>query len=109
MPDEVDVGRPGKVLRILRASDQEAQILPQKGWRDEQTLECALTIAGISAEIGQGGTVVRLWRSRPVDIGVCVAVERFDSARACQAMEIGESGRAAREAQHEIEALQAVG
>ena len=55
MPDEVDVVGPGKVLRILRAADQEAPLRPAPRRLDEQRLERRLPVRGIGAEIGQIG------------------------------------------------------
>ena len=51
MMDEVDVGRPGKVLRILGTADNETSVRPPARGLDKQRLQGMLTVGGIGAEI----------------------------------------------------------
>ena len=103
MPDEEDVVRPGKVLRVLRAADQEALLRAPPGRLDEQRFERRLPVGRVGAEIGQVGAIMRSTRrDRPMHVGIDMAVERRHAAGAELRSQRVER-RAAGVAEHEVE------
>src|SRR5689334_15030045 len=109
VPNEIDVGRPREICRILRAADQEAELRPLPRRAHKQIFEGLLPILRIGTEIGKAGAIVRLRGSGPIDIRIGMPVEWFDSPGSEQTLEFAEHQRPAGKAQYQIEILQALG
>ncbi len=109
MAHEIDIRRPWEILRILRAADQEAEIVPLSRRMHEQLFQRALAIIRIGAEIGQVGAVVRLRRHRMMDIGIDMAIERLDQPGTELVPIFLEQARPASETQNKIEASETAG
>ena len=82
MADEIDVGRPGKVLRILRAADEEALVGLASRRLDQQRFERRLPILRIGAKIRQIGAIALDRLDRMVHLGIDVPVERHHASGA---------------------------
>src|SRR3954471_22023753 len=78
--DEIDIRRPWEIGRILRAADQEAEVLSDARRRHEQLFERVLPVLGIRAEIREIGGVMRLAGNWTVHVGIDMSVERPDVA-----------------------------
>src|SRR3546814_16746767 len=81
MPDEKDVLRPGKGLRILGAADKEALIGAATGRFDEEGRQSALAVFGLGAALGEIRPVMGSRCSRPMNRRIGPAVKRRRAAR----------------------------
>jgi hypothetical protein len=99
---EEDVRRPGKILRILCAADQESLSWAPLRRLEEKRLHGGLPVCGIGAKIGEVRDVARHRLHRPVHLRVGVTIKRRHLLRAEIALELLDR-RAAGIAEHEIE------
>ena len=102
VPHEEDVVAPRKVLRILRAADQEAPLRTPPRRLDEKRLQPCLAIRRVGAEIGQVRREARGRLDRPVHVRIDMAVKRHDVPSAELGLQPIE-GRSAGIAEHEVE------
>ena len=58
VPDEKDVGQPGKVRRILRAADQKTLIGQRPRRLQKELLQSLLSVGGICTQVRQVGLKV---------------------------------------------------
>jgi hypothetical protein len=80
--DEIDIGRPGEVGRILRAADKEAALGPLSRRFHEEALDRRLPVRRVGSKVGEIGRVVRLRCNGPMHFGIDMAVKRRDTAGA---------------------------
>src|SRR5438067_12322869 len=107
MLEKENVRSPWKLLRILRATDDEA-LLRQRACRfDEKLMQCLLTIGREGPEIREGGAKIFHWRHGMVNRRINAAVERNGSLRAKFFLQGGER-TAARKTEHQIKITQTV-
>src|SRR5436305_8171300 len=99
MLHEIDVRRPWESVGILGASDQEAKVVPRLCGSHEQCFERWLAIFGVRPEVRQVSAIVRLWRDRPVNIGVDMTVKRLDVTCAESGTELVRDARSPGETQ----------
>ena len=105
MAHEENILRPGKIIRVLRAGQQEAFVRQPACRLDKQYLECLLAISGKCTEIGEIGAIARGRGSRLVNFRVDMAVKRNNAARAQARAELLD-GLAPRIAENEIKIAQ---
>src|SRR3954470_18260314 len=105
MAHEENILRPGKIIRVLRAGQQEALVRQPACRLDEQSLECLLPISGKCTEIGKIGAIARDGGGRLVNFRVDMAVKRKNAARAQAGAELLD-GLTPRVAENKIEIAQ---
>ena len=59
MTNEINIGRPRKLLRVLSAANQEPSIRPQPRRHHQQCLEGVLAVFRVGSQIGKIGTITR--------------------------------------------------
>src|SRR5690242_7267377 len=101
MSNEVDVGGPGKFLRILRATDKKALLRTLPRRMNEIRFQAILPIRRIRTEIGEIGSIVRLRRLWLVQLRIDMAIEGCGDSRTKPGAQLGQR-RAACVAQHQI-------
>src|ERR1051326_7444259 len=82
VPDEEYVLRPGKVLRIHGAAEEEAPGRQPARGLDEERAQRRLPVGGVGAEIGEVGAIGFHGRDRVMPVGIGAAIEGSDAARA---------------------------
>src|SRR5688500_12393306 len=81
MADEINVARPRKILRVLRAANQEAHVRTHPSPLDEDPLQRCLPIRRVRSEITQIARKFRQRIRRSVYIRIDAPVKRSDTAR----------------------------
>src|SRR3954464_6570922 len=75
MTNEINIGRPRKMLRVLSAADQEPSIRPQLRRYHQQGLEGVLAVFRVGSQIGKIGAIMRQRRRRMMQIRIDMTVE----------------------------------
>jgi hypothetical protein len=102
MLHEPDVGCPGKVGGIPRATQHETPLGHPTGRLNEELLEYGLTITSVGAEIGEVGAHSRPYCDRAVCIRIHMTIEGGDATGAETLSHSGERVTAGI-AEHEVE------
>src|SRR3569833_1793033 len=108
MTDEMDVRRPGEIMRILCSFDQEAAIPSLARRLHKQVFQCLLAIRRVGTEIGQIRQVMRSRRHRTVNVRIDMAIQRLDAAGTELPPVFLHETRSSGEAQYEIKAGETV-
>src|SRR5438552_19046814 len=104
---EPDVLGPGKLFRILRASENELLFRKTMRRLDEELLQHSLTIGRVGSEIRKIRFVSRRTRCRLVQLRIDAAIERRDAPGSQERAQFIKS-TAANIAQHQIEISESV-
>jgi hypothetical protein len=106
--DEPQVLGPGKAIRITGATQHKTVVRPPAGGLDEQPLQLDLPVMGVSAEVREIRTPLRIAGNRMVGERIDVSVQGRHPTRPQQGLEAVQ-GIAAGVAEYEVEVTQPSG
>src|SRR5207302_9848057 len=90
VPDEEDVFRPRKIIRVLCAADHKTLMAKLACRPDEELFQRGLTISSVGAQIAERRTKILLQTRRSMGLRIDPAVERSHSASPEPGLQLGE-------------------